>query len=125
MTKANNADVKEFAKDLNDKSSKCRKKIEDAAKESKVGVLLGLEKGRQATLAKLALKTGEDFDKGFLVQVISDLSDSCKLMKEHKDSDNKTIKAICDGSMKDCKDGLERARKLQAKIGKPAEKTEK
>jgi predicted outer membrane protein len=125
MTKANNADVKEFAKDLNEKAVKCRKKLEDAAKESKTGVLLGLEKGRQAKLVKMGVMTGETFDKEFIAQVISDLSAHCKLLKDNKDSDNKTIKAICADSMKDCQDGLDRANKLQAKIGKPAEKTEK
>lgn len=115
LTKANNSDVKDLAKDINSKAIKCRDKLVAAAKERKTGLVLGLEKDRQATLAALALKTGDDFDRGFLDQVIKDLDDSCKTMKNEKSDKYKSI--ITDSS-KDCKEGLERARKLRAKLGK-------
>lgn len=118
-TKAKDADVKEFATKLHDRAKECRVKFEEIGKESKVGLVVGLEKKRQAALADLATRSGDDFDRAYLAQVISDLEQVRTDMKGHDKFSDTKLKDAGSGTCKHCEECLEKAKKLQTRIGKP------
>jgi predicted outer membrane protein len=112
-TKSEDPKVKKFAEDLSADAKACREKFVAIIKDSKTGVVAGMEKGRQAALAKLALRTGAEFDRDYLDQVISDLKDAAKWNKMGRDETHAKLKEIATKQSKSCEKWLARAEELK------------
>lgn len=124
--RAADADVKKFGKELwadaDEARKKLEKKVEEAGKERKTAVAVGLEKGHQLALARLTVMTGESFDRAYVDQIIRDLEEMNKLMEKHEKSDFDGVRDSVKANKEKVAKHLKRARELQKKVGKPEEK---
>ncbi len=123
VTKTSDEKIKEFATEVAAAAKKCRQDFEEVIKESKTAVVVGLEKGRQTALTRLALKTGADFDRDYLDQVIYDLQQANEWNKKGVEDTHAKLKDIARKDTKSCKDWLERAEKLKkVKFGEKSDR---
>ena len=113
VKKTEDKDLKDFASGLSEKATDCRDKLTKFANEAKIGLVAGPEKGRQAAYASMALKTGTDFDRAYLDQIIKDLEDGCMVMKKADKEENNKLKEIGSKGGKDCKAWLAKAQALK------------
>jgi len=93
LQKSNNADVKQFAQKMVDDHTKLGDQMKRVAQQIGVKVPDGPSKKDKATMAKLQALNGDDFDKGYVKDMVKDYkTDLNDFKNEAENGSNPTVK---------------------------------
>jgi putative membrane protein len=95
LTKASNAQVKDFAKMMVADHSKANEELKAIAKMKNISLPTSLDEEHQKKMDELNTKTGNDFDKAYVSAMVDDHKKTLKLMQdEAKDGKDTDLKAF-------------------------------
>jgi len=117
--RAEDKEVKEFARKLAADHQKCTQKLLDFAKDLKLAVVAGTESDQRATEKQLAKLSGRDFDVAYLREVISDHEKGIKVAQSRiKGEGKEELKDYLKKSVEEMEGHLKEARGLLARVEK-------
>jgi putative membrane protein len=124
--KAQNADVKAFAKHMVDDHSKTIGKVETVASKYNVDVKAKPDMKHKAKSAMLEQKDGANFDEAYIKSQVKDHEEVVQMLqKQIRDGKDPAVKQLASQALPDVQHHLEMAKQLQAKVsgGKDSSRT--
>ena len=117
VKKAKNADVRKLAQTILDHHTRSRDALLDKAKAMKVGVVAGLEKHHREAFDRLGKLEGEAFDREYARYLVEGHEKGVQMyQKWAKMASDSGLRDLASRALLHCKDHLEQARTLSAKL---------
>jgi len=117
--RAADPEVKEFARKLAADHQECTKKLMDFAKDLKLAVVAGVEKDQREMETRLGRLSGNDFDKAYLHEVVTDHEKGIRVARSRLKGDSKAeLKSYLEKDVEKMESHLKEARRLLAKVEK-------
>jgi putative membrane protein len=111
---ATNAKVKEFARTLAEEHKQANNKLGEFARGLKTAVLAGLEKDKQAIYDDLSKRSGADFDRAYMKQMVEDHEKAIKMFEaQSKEGKHDGLKTFATDTLPKLKKHLEEARAIE------------
>lgn len=117
IDRANSDKVREFARQMVRDHKQMNDQLASHAKNLKIAVLAGLDKENNAVHQRLSKLKGDDFDRGFMEQMVEDHEKAVRLFEgEAKASGSGDLKSFADKNLPAIRDHLKHARSVLASL---------
>lgn len=112
-TRANNDQVKDFARQMVREHKQMSDQLSSYAKELKTAVLAGLDKDANAAYQRLSKLRGDEFDRAYMQQMVEDHEKAVRLFEgEAKSSGTSDLKTFAEKNLPTIRDHLKHARSV-------------
>jgi len=117
-SRSDNADVKQFAKEIINDHKRMNETLAERAKNLKIGVLAGAEQDTKDAVNTLSKLKGADFDKTYLKMMVEDHQKAIDLHEQFAKSTkgDKDLLQCCKDDLEKIRAHLKRAKELDAKL---------
>jgi putative membrane protein len=118
---ASSADVKQFGQRMVDDHSKANSELKSIASQQSVTLPTELDGKHKATVDKLSKLQGEEFDRAYMTEMVSDHAQAVSLFqREAKTGKDEATKAFAEKTLPTLQEHHKMAQSIHAKTGKSA-----
>jgi len=112
--RASNPDVKSYAQELITACQQLNNDLQTLAGQKNIDISKSVQKGQTEDVASLTNKSGQDFDRAYLKQMVKENGETAALFKkESSDGKDSDVMALASKYLPIVHDHLERAKSLK------------